>query len=322
MTNRLSTLGIVLSVAGVLAPCAAGQDTPAQDPAAPDTTPKPKDSGSSSRVMYSLEGIASYSFSGSMDDSAGEVDVTRIGAKFGAIIVHDKQWSSFFDASTQYSVYNFEGSLAGFTPGGAEPFDNLYSAGISIGANYAHDDHWTYTGALRVSTGFGDGGEVSESLTYGGVGGFTYGFAPNVRLGLGIVATTRLDDEFTVFPVPIVDVTFEMTDRLRLDIGTLEGVRLGYEVSDTFEVGLGVSYDYNEYRLGNSGPAPGGVFRETTVPLMLEGVYVPNPDLEFRLGLSTLLYGDYELDDSNGLSIGDTGVSEDVTLHFGVRYSW
>jgi hypothetical protein len=148
----------------------------------------------------------------------------------------------------------------------------------------------------------------SDSVTYGVFAGLSWQVSDRLRIGPAFGAFSELEgDGVDAFPAIILD--WEISDRWTLSTGggtaasRGPGLRLAYAATDALSLGLEARLERSEFRLDNTGPAPGGIGEDRSVPVVLTLDYAPNPGLSLSAFAGVALDGELELRDATGLVV-------------------
>jgi len=171
--------------------------------------------------------------------------------------------------------YDFgTGTPLGNAIGGADPWDTIVNATVNLGTTIRVDSDWTVLLQGFVSTNGEDGAEFSDTITGGGFGAFSYRMGPDFNLGLGIIGSSRIEDDPLIVPVILIDWELEQGIRLsNVDapqaFPTGPGIELVFDVSKECHVAFGGRWSYQRFRLDDAGPAArsDGVGEDQSIPL-------------------------------------------------------
>ncbi|MEE4217127.1 MAG: hypothetical protein V2I48_05915 [Xanthomonadales bacterium] len=192
------------------------------------------------------------------------------------------------------------------------------SVGISVGggqSNYEFDKDtllgggvpWNKVNDQRVSFtgrfGFAETGSViivpsirlnkesdarsSDARSYGLLAAAFWRLSDTLTIGPGLGVFTRLDDSTRVFPILAIDWKFAEKWSLSTGRGLAAsqgpGLTLGYQLTPSWSLGLTGRYEDVEFRLDDEGPAPGGIGRDQSFPLVLSARLDAEPNLGFSI---------------------------------------
>lgn len=265
----------------------------------------------------------SLSFSGTwigeadLDDSPGSLGIARAGARFGVAQKLTDTVSLTFGADLDYSVYDFN-DASGLVSGSDDPFDDSTIVTLSLGAQFKSGERntWFVTGFAR-SAGE-SGAEFDQTVTGGGIVGFSHSFSDDLTLGLGVLAASELEDDVYVIPIPII--RWNITDRWSLASGDRANVQLAYAPSERWAIGVEAAWDRRRFRLDDQGPLPSGVAEERHVPVGLFARFAPNGNIELAARVGANLGSEIKIEDENGDRVGKDDIESAVYAGLDVRF--
>ncbi|MEX2218103.1 MAG: hypothetical protein WD749_05025 [Phycisphaerales bacterium] len=290
------------------------QPTPALSPAAPAAeSPVPP----ARPVNYSVEARAELNLAADFDSGAGDMTVTRAGGAFGAAIPAGMRGQIDVGVDYEFSHYSFSetGSLVA---GVANPWDDIHRVELSVRYSRQHSQQvsWLVGGSLGGSGE--DGADGSESLFGSVFGGVRYALNREVTLGFGLGVRTRIEDSPTVFPLPLV--TWQINERWRLSTTGRPGVSLSYTPLETLSFHVSGAYDMRDFRLDENGPIPGGVGRETRVPVTIGVTHTPIPQVVLMAEVGVAFAQRLEVMNSGGDEIADEDLDPSALLRVSFTY--
>lgn len=262
-----------------------------------------------------------HTFEADFDDDAGKIGVTRADADFGFTIpVAEHRWVDF-GIRYERSWYHFD-EVTGFGEGVAEPWGDVHNLRLSLGYRVGFNATWSYFVAGFIDSAGEDGADFGDGLTYGGLGGFGYKVNDNLELGLGILVSSRLEDDAWVIPLPRVD--WRISERLRFRLGGARaGGSLELEVNDSVSLALEASYSAREFRLEDANPAaPMGVGRDRQAPVGLALTWKACPNVSVGVRGGFVVWQEYELLDSEGNRLVEKEADAAPYLGASVRVSF
>lgn len=266
-----------------------------------NTLGQPSGSYSENGFTYDLSTNFENSFDTDMDDG-GEFSFYRFGieASVGKDITDKTNISFGIDYS--YNSFDFSGN-SGFT--GLDPWKDINRMGLDARIRYSLNPKWTFIASPDITFSGESGAEFDDSLKYSGLAGFTYQVNKDLLIGTGVIATTRIEDDFIAFPGAILN--WRVNERVILstiitDVRTEIGPRvsLNYYITRNLYSSLNTGYDFRRFRLDDDGVAPDGVGDIKLLPVWITFGYrvLDNTKMEFYTGTS--FFGEMELEDSDG----------------------
>jgi hypothetical protein len=287
--------------------CAAQEgQTPAQPPASSSPTaagpadaaaPDPK-----KEVHFSLSARAQLGFNADLEDDAGDLTVSRLGANFTAIIPIGDRSRLDLGLDEEFSRYDFNGAT-GFVAGSSDPFDDVHRTFFTarFASQYSERIGW-FSGAL-FGAAREQGADLDKSLEAGGFAGVRYSVSEKLKIGGGVGVFTRLEDNPLVLPVFALE--WEFADGWTLSSVARPGLTLSYAPSDTWAFSLSGLYQLRDFRLDDHGPQPDGVVRDESWDVTLGLEYHPNRQIEIDAGVSWPFSRNFKLFDSGGNEVAD-----------------
>lgn len=234
--------------------------------------------------------------------------------------------SAFFaSARADVTRYGFRRALV-LDPQRGNPLEVSHGGSLTLGVQLRLSGPWSVlvTGSLGFSAE--DGARVDDAITGGTISGVMYELNRKVQLGLGILVRTQLEDDVRIFPIPLIQITLDLTQELRLVIGSRDGLRLIYTPLPSLELsaglGIGGATGTADTRLDRRGFAPRGVLRSRRFPFEVELTWTPfgQNALEVQATLGVFVYQRLEIDDRRGRSLTD--VRTDPAVYGTLGLSW
>lgn len=262
---------------------------------------QPLENNADNGFNYDFSTNFENSFDTDMDDG-GEFSFYRFGIKgsVGKDITNNSNLS--LDLEYAFNSFNFSGDT-GFA--GLDPWEDINNVSLGMMLRHSLNSKWTLVASPSISFSGESGSEFSDGLKYSGLAGFTYQVNRNLLVGTGVIATTRIEDDFIAFPGAILNwrinektiLSTIITD-IRTEIGPR--VSLNYFINRDFYTILNAGYDFRRFRLDDEGIAPDGVGDIKLLPVWLTLGYrlTDTAKLEFYTGTS--FFGEMELEDNSG----------------------
>lgn len=264
----------------------------------------PGASASRSPLSFAIAGNAQWVFATDLDGSEGEVSIARAGADVTAIFAFSRTDRVILSVGEEFSFYDFSDS--DILPSGEDPIDDASDTSINLTYTTKVRDRWGLTTTAGVRFSAESGADFEDALSGSGLVIATYDFSDRLTVGGGVLARTRLEEDLLV--IPIATINWKINDRWTLsNTGGSAGVRLvlAYKHSDAWTFTGDVGFEGREFRLDEDGPIPGGVARDTRLPIALGARYNPLPKVTFSLRAGVHLLQEIEFDDSDGDEISE-----------------
>ncbi len=235
-------------------------------------------------------------FQGSVDFSGGGFDARGAMVRAGVDGPVGGGHRAGLTLSYDYTEY-------GFSSPTFAPWTNVHHIGLAAPFLFLGANQWTFLVSPSVDYFLEDGADWSKTPAYGAVAAALKRFGPNLQLGLGLGAFSRLE-ETSVIPFPLVD--WRITDRLRL-ANVLRagptggaGLELSCQLAAGWTLGLGGAYRSARFRLREHGQFPNGIGEERAIPLFghVSGRFGRILVLDVYAG--ALVGGELRVEDSGG----------------------
>lgn len=247
---------------------------------------------------FDIEGGFAAQQEADFSDAAGGFSVDREFISAGL----DYRWS--FRDSVGVSIgggnadYDFSGTV------GAAPWGKIEDRRISFSGRFALGE----TGSIFIIPTLRLNGESdarsSDSRSWGVMGGVAWRLDENLTIGPGIGVFGRIEDSTRVFPILLID--WNIGERWNLSTGRGlaasqgPGLTLSYRLAEAWSLRLTGRYEEIQFRLGDRGPAPGGVGTDQAIPLVLGAAWEPNPSVALSVFAGMEFGGGLELKDAAG----------------------
>lgn len=306
-----ASIGLLLTLA-TLAPAQEGKEQPAASHAAapavpPESLHRP--------VEWSVKVGTELGFNSNLDNAPGDVTVSRISAELGVAIPIATMAQLDLGFDYDYSRYDFTGATA-FIAGSSSPWQDVYRETITARFTQQHDRRlaWLVGGSLRFSAE--EGGDVGNSVSGSAYGGALYHVSESLMLGGVLGVSTRLEKDPWLVLFPIVD--WKIDPQWRLSNAGKPGLHIFYSPSQRWTLSLGSWYDFRDFRLDDSGPVPGGVGRDESVPVQFGATFRPTGNMTIDLATGVRLWQSYEVLNSAGNTVSEIDADPAPFLSFSV----
>lgn len=250
--------------------------------------------GTETTAFFGVQGDADLA-------GGGDVATSRSFVGVGALNRLDSGLSLGFSIGYGLQSYDFGGGAAALW-GDVETL----SLSLPVQARLGNGADIFVAPTMRSTRETGAG--TSDSVTYGVFAGISWQVSDRLRVGPAFGAFSELEgDGIDAFPAIVLD--WEISDRWTLSTGggtaasRGPGLRLAYAASDALSLGLEARLEQSEFRLDGTGPAPGGIGEDRSVPVVLTLDYAPNPGLSLSAFAGVALDGELTLRDANGTLI-------------------
>lgn len=291
--------------AAVLALAALAHGQGLEASAGPDAAPD--------RTTWLVDAGGAYQFRADLD---GGGSVAEWRAVLGALARFDisPEVSVALNLGYQFDQFDFNGD----TRLGPDPWRNINTLGLGASFTWRPTPDWRLgIGPVLQLAGEAQA-DAGDALAGGGLVSVAYRFDDRLTLGATLILTTQIEDDFLVFPVPIVE--WRITDDLRLSSsgGPTAILRGGLELSWTFaptlQLGLGARYEKLRFRLADGAAVPNGVGEQNGVPLWLRLGWRPSAQSEIGIFTGVRLGAELTLDDSGGNELASADLDPALLL--------
>ncbi|WP_221030364.1 DUF6268 family outer membrane beta-barrel protein [Actomonas aquatica] len=227
-------------------------------------------------------------------DAGGDVSSNdyriQLGGRYGL------EGGRTLGASLEYQLFDYDFS----TPGGWSEIERL-----DLGLSYSHPLSRTSSLFASPSVGFAaeSGGLDSDSLTYGGIFGYSRQVDSTLTLGIGAGVFFGLED---TSGFPVVLVRWQINDDWRLGNpfrpgpAGPAGLELVYTGFESWELGFGASYRSERFKLDDGNPATASYGEDKGVATFLRASRPLGPGSHLNLYLGTIVGGELTWDDASG----------------------
>jgi hypothetical protein len=167
--------------------------------------------------------------------------------------------------------------------GGGAPWSKIEEARVSMTGRFGLGETGTLFVIPSVRYHGASGASSGDSRTYALLAAAAWRINKDLTIGPGIGVITKLEDGARVFPILAID--WNISERWNLATGRGlaasqgPGLTLSYTLNSAWSFGLSGRYEKIEFRLDDTGPAPGGVGQDESFPLVLSAVLEPGPTL-------------------------------------------
>ncbi len=283
-------------------PGAPPADTPGQ-PASDANAGQPPAPGAPRVATATFTLSGSHAFSTSLSDAPGSFSVDRGSATLAVNVPAREEDMVTLTLTGEVASFNFDGATA-FFPGVDQPWDGVFS--LDAGVRYAGKAtrQLRYFASLFVASDAESGADFEDSITFGGTAGVAYYLSESFSISLAARVRTQLEDDVFAIPLPGFDWQIDKEWNLYTSFrGGGPNVILDYAPSDAWTYSLGVGYRTMDFRLDDTGAAPGGVGGERRVPIFLGVVHRPHAQIELGAQVGVVAWHELKLEDAAGNTI-------------------
>lgn len=216
--------------------------------------------------------------------------------------------------------YDFDGG--GFSAG--DPWETILESRYGTQLAYRIDDQWGVRGGGLVMLSREVDADWGDSFTGGGTLGVDYRHSKTLFVSAGLGVVSQIEEDVKVIPMLALqwvpaDHWAVRAGSVPVSGGALAGAEVAYQFAEQWELGLGVLYRHDRFRLDDSGPAPDGVGDEEFLPVRVRVAWAFHPRITLHFIGGVALGGELKLDDQNGNTLREEDY--DPAPYLGVRVS-
>ncbi len=258
-----------------------------------------------------------YQLSSDLDEG-GSVARGLVRARVSAPIYLGEDVTVALSANHQFETYEFDNLTT-------DPWEEIHRTRVGLIIRQQLQNGWTWIALPWLVSDVERGADTGDSLTGGVISAAWYDLSDTLKLGLGFVVRSRLEDNVTVFPIPIIDWefadgwTFSTLPQRGFRVGA--GASLGWKTHEDLKLSLVYQFLSNQQRLDEDSLAsPNGVGEFRQHRLSLAATYRWNENLSLTGHAGFTFAGEIELQDAAGVRLNED--SFDASLIFGLEGAW
>lgn len=243
----------------------------------------------------------------------------------------DERTALTFGIGSSITDYDFDGNSALSLGSMSDPWNTINSNSASIGIRHGIDQRSSVFGTLNIASDGESGADFGDTITGGGIGGYTYTYSEDLTLGVAVIVQTRLEDDVLVLPFPVINWRPPIDEERRWSVGTggsgggpsnVAGVLVGYDASETlsFNAGFGIAGIAGDFRLDDEGLAPDGVGRDTSFPVIAGVDWKPTRNLRVAGYAGATFFHEVRLENSSGDTLAKRDVDPSPVFGFSISY--
>ena len=182
--------------------------------------------------------------------------------------------------SVDYFSADFK-NFQSFIPNTASPIKHGYEVRFDPGLHYHYSDDWDFFGSVLWQADTADGASLGRSSMWGGAAGAAYQVNPNLNVGFGFAAATRLG--YATGYAPFVGVEWQFAPKWHLSLTgdkteyVSPVVRVSYRINDTWSLYTVGGYETRYFRLDRDSSIPDGTLRYRAGSFQFGAVYKASP---------------------------------------------
>jgi len=237
-----------------------------------------------------------YTFDSELDGPSDKFSVFRGGVDLELRWDASDDTDLVFDFGYEINSYSFETPNT-FLATTMDPFSDIHILNAGLTAYFKADDHWTLVGGVRGRIAGESSADVNDAGTFGGVVGAIYGKDDDHKAGVGIYATSQIEDDVLIVPVFQIDWRLDETTRL---VGQGTRGEIIWELGESTEVAAGAAWENRRFRLDDDAIHLASVVEDTSVPIFFRLTHRPADNLQIALTGGVIAFQDFEITDRNG----------------------
>lgn len=255
-----------------------------------------------SALRFAAQGGFIYQSEADIEGPGGaSIQVNRFdaGMVFWTPLSDRLRWFNTFHIGV--NDYDFGGG--GFSAG--NPWETILETRYGTQLAYSLGDRWGIRGGGLVMLSGETDADWGNSFSGGGTLGVDYRHSDSLFVSVGLGVVSQIEDDARA--IPMVAVQWEPADQWVVRVGAvpagggaLVGAEVANQLADQWELGLGVVYREDRFRLNDEGPAPDGVGEDRFFPLRLRLAWNFHPQITLNFIAGMALGGNLKLEDENG----------------------
>ncbi|HEY5775981.1 MAG TPA: DUF6268 family outer membrane beta-barrel protein [Xanthomonadales bacterium] len=270
---------------------------------------------------FKIDGGGVHYAEADLEDSGGGFSKDRWFVSAGLDYAWSRRDSIGITVGGGQANYDFEDG-SGF--GGGAPWNKIDDTRVTLAGRFGVGE----TSTIMIIPTLRFNGEKdassSDSRTLGMYAAMTWRLRENLTIGPGFGIFSRLENGTRFFPVLAID--WDITERWNLSTGRGlassqgPGLTLSYKLNDDWSLGLAGRYENIEFRLANEGPAPGGVGRDESMPLVFTANLNPSKKLSLNVFAGLVFNGKLRIKDSMDVVVDESDY--DPALLMGATFNY
>ncbi len=219
------------------------------------------------------------------------------------------RWSTAISANTEmglnlsydYADYNFSGQTN--LAGGIKPWGTIHTFNLGNSYSVSLSPEWKLMATPSVSISREEDADWDNAFSYGGYAALVRSISPNLSLGFGAGAYSNLG-KVSFFPG--LAIRWRITDRLLLanpfrpGLTGPAGLELSYRLDGGWDVGSGMAYRNNRFRLKDNSYTQDGIGSVTSIPTWVRLSHGMGDNFNFDLYSGVMFGGVMRVDDKDG----------------------
>lgn len=266
----------------------------------------------------SVDGVVIYQDDADLD-GGGDFSATRAFLRAGGL--YNTGNGLFIGLGLSYGQLNYE-----FSDPANSLWDDVTDLRLAVPFTWQLDNGARVLAVPQLRWDYEDGANMSDGFTGGVFAGVAWPVSDALRIGPAFGVFSQLDDSAQIFPALLID--WDIAPRWNLSTGNAPGATQGpgltltHALNDSINLSLAARVEQAQFRLDDSGLAPGGVGEDSAVPVVLAMEYQPNPGLSFSVFAGAEFGGELTVSDAAGsvVSRQDYDTTPIVGFAFRLRF--
>ena len=256
---------------------------------------------------FKINGAGAHQSEVDLKDNTGGFSKDRWFVSAGVDYAWDRRTSLGISVGGGQSNYDFNDE-SGF--GGGEPWNKIDDTRVTLNGRFGFGETGSVFIVPTLRFNREKGASSSDSSTWGVFAAMTWRLNENLTIGPGIGIFSRLENGTRVFPVLAID--WDISERWNLSTGRGTassqgpGLTLSYELNEDWSFGLTGRYENTEFRLGDKGPAPGGIGRDESMPIVFSANLTPEKRINFSVFAGLGFGGQLRIKDSMDVIVDES----------------
>jgi len=223
---------------------------------------------------FSLEGLAVYQEDTDLDNGTS-FSKNRFFTRLSTIRPNPDGAS--FGAVLSLGTFNYA-----FDDAVSEPWEDIRDVRFSAPVRFRAFETVSVIVSPQVRWDYETGASASDGFTYGLFAGAVWRVSNNLSIGPAFGVFSQLEGSgLDVFPALLIDwdisEKWELTTAAGLGATEGPGLSLNYKFRENMSLSLTARYERLEFRVDDTGAAPGGVGEDESFPVVVSFQYDPSP---------------------------------------------
>jgi len=271
--------------------------------------------------LFSVDAIGVHQSEADMKDSSGGFARDAWFARAAVDYAWSQRDSVGLSVGGGAYIYDFN-DQSGF--GGGEPWHKVNDTRLTFSGRFGLGNRGQMFIVPTLRFNGESGASASDSRTWGVYAAAAWQVRENLTIGPGFGVFSRLEHSARFFPILAID--WGIGERWNLSTGRGlaasqgPGLTLSYKLNEDWSLGLTGRFENVEFRLDDKGPAPGGVGRDRSMPIVFSARLKPNDRLNLNVFTGLAVNGELKLRNAAGDTVEETDY--DPAMVFGAAFDY